>query len=102
MTRVTATLMLLLGAGLLRGQEFRGTISGQVKDATGAVIAGAAVRALQISTNQATSTLTNEDGYYDLPYLQTSDYEIEVSAAGFHKLKKTNVALLVAQKLDLE
>ena len=37
-----------------------------------------------------------------LPYLQPSDYDVEVTANGFHKMKKENVTLLVAQKLDLD
>ena len=41
-------------SGLLPAQEFRGTISGQVMDASGAAIVGATVRAVQRSTNQAT------------------------------------------------
>src|SRR4051794_11458026 len=88
-------------AGLLQAQEFRGTISGQVVDASGAAIVGATVKAVQRSTNQATGATTNQDGYYVLPYLQPSDYDVEVSANGFRKMKKENVTLLVAQKLDV-
>ena len=51
--------------------------------------------------NQATGATTNQDGFYALPYLQPSDYDVEVSANGFRKMKKENVSLLVAQKLDL-
>jgi hypothetical protein len=71
-------------------------------DASGAAIVGATVRAVQRSTNQATGATTNHDGYYVLPYLQPSNYDVEVSASGFHKIKKENVTLLVAQKLDLD
>jgi hypothetical protein len=97
------TLTLAFGAaGLLPAQEFRGTIAGQVRDGSGAAIVGATIRAIQRSTNQATGATTNQDGFYVLPYLQPSDYDVEVSANGFRKMKKENVALLVAQKLDLD
>src|SRR5689334_8320668 len=79
-------------------QEFRATLSGQVVDASGGAIAGAKVRAIQRSTNQATEATTNQDGYYTLPFLQPSDYDVEVTASGFHKTRKENITLLVAQK----
>src|SRR5438067_1238704 len=95
MRRLGVMLTLVLGStGLLPAQEFRGTISGQVMDASGAAIVGATVRAVQRSTNQATGAITNQDGYYVLPYLQPSGYDVEVSANGFHKMKKENVTLL--------
>jgi len=96
-------LTLFIGvAGLLSAQEFRGTISGQVVDPFGAAVVGATVRGIQRSTNQATEATTNQDGYYTLPYLYPSNYDVEVTARGFHKMKKENVTLLVAQKLDLD
>src|SRR5438045_1415823 len=102
MRRLGVVLIVVGAVGLLPAQEFRGTISGQVTDASGAAIVGATVRAVQRSTNQATGATTNQDGYYVLTYLQPSDYDVEVSANGFHKMKKENVTLLVAQKLDLD
>src|SRR5262249_3158337 len=102
MRRLGVLLVVAGVVGLLPAQEFRGTISGQVMDASGAAIVGATVRAVQRSTNQVTGATTNHDGYYGLPYLQPTDYAVEVSVNGFHKMKKENVTLLVAQKLDLD
>src|SRR5262249_15857084 len=102
MHRLGVLLTLIFGAAaMLSAQEFRGTISGQVTDPSGAAIVGATVRAIQRSTNQATEATTNQDGYYTLPYLQPSNYDVEVSANGFHKFKKENVTLLGAQTLHL-
>jgi hypothetical protein len=98
----TSTLTLLVVAGFLSAQEFRGTITGQVMDGSGAAVPGAKVRAVQRSTNQATDATTNQDGFFALPYLQPSDYDVEVTATGFRKAVKENVTLLVAQKLDLD
>lgn len=102
MGRLTVGIALLAAAGTGSAQEFRGTISGQVRDATGAAIPGATVRAVQKSTNQATEATTNQDGFYALPYLQPSDYDVEASAQGFRKMRQASVTLLVAQKLDLD
>src|SRR5262245_15463540 len=85
----------------LNAQDFRATIKGQVTDETGAAIAGAKVRAVQRSTNQSTERETNSEGFYTLPYLQPSTYDIEVTAPGFRKMRRENVTLLVADRLDL-
>jgi hypothetical protein len=82
-------------------QDFRATISGQVTDNSGAAVPDAKVRAIQRSTNEVTSAVTNRDGFYTLPYLQPSTYTIEVEAAGFSLQRRANVSLMVAEKLDL-
>jgi hypothetical protein len=95
---------LLLGmliVACLYGQDSRGTIAGFVTDASDAPLVGAKVRAIQRSTNEATDATTDHEGYYSLPYLQPSDYDVEASANGFKKLRRAGVRLLVAQKLDL-
>jgi len=83
------------------GQDFRATITGEITDKTGAAIAGAKIRAIQRNTNQAIEAVSNQEGRYTLPYLQPSTFDIEVTREGFNKLRRTNITLLVAEKLDL-
>jgi hypothetical protein len=83
------------------GQDFRATISGTVADKTGAAIVGASVRAVQRSTNEVKEAKTNGQGFYVLPFLQPSTFDLEVSASGFNKIRRENISLLVAEKLDL-
>ena len=83
------------------GQDFRATISGTVTDKSGAAIAGASVRAVQRNTNEAKETKANGEGFYVLPFLQPSTFDVEVSASGFNKIRRENISLLVAEKLDL-
>jgi hypothetical protein len=92
---------IFLIASALHGQDSRGTIAGFVTDASGAPLVGVKVRAVQRSTNQATEATTDHEGYYTLPYLQPSDYDVDATANGFKKLRRAGVALMVAQKLDL-
>jgi hypothetical protein len=91
---------LLLGAAV-SAQDFRATISGQITDPTGASIAGAKVRATHKNTAEVTETITNHEGFYTLTYLQPSSYDVEVIAPGFKRALRQDIALLVAQKLDL-
>ncbi len=85
----------------LQAQDFRATITGQVSDQSGAAIAGAAVKATQRNTNQVREATTNAQGYFTLAYLQPSTFDIDVTAPGFDKLRRENITLLVAEKLDL-
>src|SRR6266542_2556902 len=85
----------------LSAQDYRATITGQVTDQSGAAIVGAKVRAVQRDTNEAKEATTNQDGYYSLPYLQPSTYDIEVTATGFHKARREGVKLIVAEKQQL-
>src|SRR6516162_9885312 len=101
MLRPALVCLLLIACSPVHGQDFRATITGQITDMTGAAIAGAQVRAVQRSTNQPTETTTNQDGYYTLPYLPPSTYDLEVTAAGFNKLRRENITLMVAEKLAL-
>ena len=94
--------LLLLGLAVCaNAQDFRATISGQLTDHLGAPIPNAKVRAVQNSTNEAFSAVTNQDGFYTLPYLPPSTYTVEVQADGFSMHRRENVTLLVAEKLDL-
>ncbi len=86
---------------VLFAQDFRATISGQVTDSSGAAIPGAKVRAVQRSTNQVSEVTTNHNGFYTLPYLQPSTFDLEVTSTGFNTLRRENITLMVAEKLDL-
>src|SRR6266542_5644202 len=99
MRQLLSLALLLVSSVLsLSAQDYRATITGQVTDQSGAAIVGAKVRAVQRDTNEAKEATTNQDGYYSLPYLQPSTYDIEVTATGFNKARRENVTLLVADK----
>lgn len=86
---------------LLPAQDFRGSISGQVSDQSSASVPNATIKATNLSNNQVTETKTNSNGYYTLPYLNPGTYNIEVTAEGFSGLKRENIILQVADKLNL-
>src|SRR5512143_3732831 len=96
--RLFAVAVLL--ASVAAAQDYRATITGQVTDRTGGAIPNARVRAIQRGTNEATSALTDQDGFFALLYLQPGNFRVEIEAAGFSTQKHENVTLLVAQKLD--
>jgi Carboxypeptidase regulatory-like domain len=77
------------------GQMNTAEIVGQVKDPSGASIAGATVTATQTATQQKFNAVTNEAGMYLLPQLPLGEYELTVTAQGFKQAVQERVALHV-------
>ena len=51
-----------------------GTITGEVKDSTGAVVPGATVTVVNKATNATRTTTTNAVGLFDFPALQPGPF----------------------------
>src|SRR5262245_9886015 len=78
-------------------QTDRGTITGTVSDASGAVIPGATVEAKNLGTGITYNAGSSETGNYTLPQLPVGTYEVAVSLPGFKRFVSPNVTVSVAQ-----
>ncbi len=74
-------IFLLCCCGGLTAQTITGNINGTVTDASGAVIAGAKITAVNVETNVQTTTTSNNEGIYDIRFR----YTVTVDAQGFAK-----------------
>jgi hypothetical protein len=74
-------LALFLVPAVLYAQSFRGSIRGSVKDASGALLAGAKVTAKNNATGLLRETKTGEDGTYVMPELPAGVYVVMAEAA---------------------
>src|SRR5882724_10346731 len=88
------TLCLPFGAAFA---QTLGEITGEVRDASGAMTPNASVTVTNPDTNVARSTTTNNAGVYSFPDLTPGNYQVKVSAAGFDTVVKTNIVLQVQQ-----
>src|SRR5215468_11142544 len=88
--------LVLAGPALAYGQEFRGSIKGQVTDPSGAIVAGAQVTATRGGTEDSYTGTTNNAGDYSIPYVPPGTYSILVEAPGFKKIAQEGVSLDVA------
>src|SRR5581483_2142857 len=81
-----------------------GEITGTVTDATGAAVGGARVTAVNIDTNAARDSMTNDAGVYAFPSLPPGNYMVRVEKPGFKTSTRTDVLLEVQQsaRLDFE
>jgi hypothetical protein len=77
-------------------------ILGEVTDPTGAAVAGAQVTITNIGTGSTRRSATNEVGYYYVAGLDPGTYKVSVEKAGFKTQVRSDVVLLVNQKLSLD
>lgn len=82
-------------------QEFRGSITGQVTEASGALVANAQIRITNNANGSSTTAITNDSGNYSLLYLTPGQYTITVEATGFKKIVQQNIEVRVGDKLTL-
>jgi hypothetical protein len=101
---LTTTLVLLctLLAAPAYAQEFRGAVEGRVTDDTGAAVPGATVTITHVETNVASTTVTNENGNYTVPFLTPGTYKVSVELPGFKKVERDQVQVRVADKLVVD
>lgn len=74
-----------------------GTITGAVKDSSGAAVAGALVTVRHPSTNAVRDTVTNNEGIYTVPALVPGIYEVKAEKSGFKVSTRSNIELQVQQ-----
>jgi len=92
---------ILLSAGPLAAQRLDGTISGTVKDPSGAVIPGAAVTIVSDQTGETRSILTSDAGYYSVPNLLVGSYTVKVQVLGFAPYTRSKVQVQAAQVVEV-
>jgi hypothetical protein len=99
-------LPLLLGfLSCLPGAAFAGvggSISGTVKDASGAAMAKASVVLVNINTNLRQSTIADARGVYAFPVLPVGGYVLEVNYPGFRPYRRTGIVLDTNSALMLD
>jgi outer membrane receptor protein involved in Fe transport len=97
--RVVVFSMLLAGAVALKAQIVEtGTITGVVRDNSGAVVPSTQVVIRNAATGLANNTVTDSQGLYVSPPLSPGDYNVEFQAAGFGKLQE-HVRIEVGQRV---
>lgn len=80
----------------------RGTISGTITDQQGGVVPGVTVTVTNTATRQSRTAVTDGTGYYTLPLLEPSQYDITVELDGFKKVTRQGVQLDAGASIRLD
>jgi hypothetical protein len=90
-----ALLLLCTSVNQASAQVLYGQLVGNVKDASNAVIPGAAVTATNVNTNQVKETLANDAGQYTFRELQPGTYTLKVSVPGFKEFIRSEILVTI-------
>jgi hypothetical protein len=77
------------------------SLGGRVTDQSGAVVAGAKVTVTSAGTSASRDATTNANGEYQFSQLAPGKYNLTVTAAGFEKVEKAGMDLLVGQPASM-
>ncbi|HLM56572.1 MAG TPA: TonB-dependent receptor [Pyrinomonadaceae bacterium] len=109
--RVLTALMVALclsamAASVASAQTTTATVGGTVKDAQGAVVAGATVTLTDMATGREVTASTNSEGAFIFTDVRSGDYVLTAESAGFKKTEtrgvKVNVGMPATVNLELQ
>jgi len=95
-------LWLICATGAGWAQVDTGTLTGSIKDSSGALLPDAAVTATNLENGAATSAKADASGNYVLTPLRIGTYSLTAKAAGFGAEVRTNIVLNVQQSIRLD
>jgi len=86
-----------------QAQVLYGSLVGNVKDASGAIISGATVELTNLDTSQSRETTSKENGGFDFATIQPGKYNLKVSKPGFATATETGIVINASdtQRLDV-
>ena len=102
MPRSSFLVFCLLTLPLTLQAQVTGTITGTVRDGTGAVIPQARVTATNSETNLSRDVMTDGSGQYVIPPLVVGRYQIRVEKEGFAPFLQTGVVLQANTQVQVE
>ncbi len=86
--------LLTYGSSVLKAQLANTTsLVGSVTDSAGAAMAGVAVSAVNLDSQDTYKAVTNAEGSYTVEFLKTGNYRITAAQPGFQTLTKTGVTV---------
>jgi hypothetical protein len=94
---VATFLFSLLVCSSVFGQTSKGFIVGNITDPDGAVIVGANVKIVNVSTGVSRETVSTSDGSFRIDAVDPGTYRVEVGQTGFKTATRANVVVVVSQ-----
>src|SRR5581483_4024743 len=97
-----ALILALLSATVpVQAQTNTGTVSGEIRDPSGAVVVGARIRLIDVQTDVERQALSNEAGFYKFPLVPNGNYRLVTEASGFKSVTVQGIHIDVNQNLTV-
>ncbi len=94
--------LLLLSMPSIWAQSPAAQVSGQIRDASGAVIPGVVLEAHSEENSRVSSVLTDREGRYEFLRLVPGNYKIFASYRGFQSIEDKKLSLSAGQAVSLD
>jgi len=101
-TRVIVISLLFLLVGSAFAQSDRASVTGTVRDTSGAIVQGVQVTAINVGTGQRTTATTNELGFYTITNLVIGQYTLSFRHEGFRQFEQKGITLNVHQTAEID
>src|SRR5205809_3575195 len=98
----TVVLLLAFGTSLIFGQGGTATISGVVRDTSGALVPGVTITVKHVDSGLIRTVMTGETGNYSAPSLPVGPYEITTTMPGFKQAVRLGINLAVGQEAVID
>jgi hypothetical protein len=100
--RAVLLLGFVLGISIAASAQDLASLTGTVRDSSGAVVPNASVTVSSSIIGFKRTTTTNASGDYLLPDLPAGHYDLSISAKGFREFSAEDIILRVAQKARVD
>ncbi len=90
-------MLLVCSAGVFAQSQTTGNVEGVVRDANGAVVAGAEVTVTSKATGDERKVTTDESGAYAVTLLPSGTYRVQISAQGFRPTVFEDVKVAITE-----
>lgn len=98
---IALALFAVLAPGM-QAQDFRGSITGIVKDTQGGAMPGVSVTVTNEGTNVAASTVTDTGGHYRVQYLISGSYSVTFNLSGFKAVVRKGLGVRIGDVLTVD
>ncbi len=101
-TLLAMSAVVLLFSATLNAQVDTGSITGTVKDPSGAVIGGAKVTLTNEGTAATLSTTTGPDGTYKFAPVRIGSYKLDATSEGFQTITQTHAVVNISTNIVVD
>src|SRR3954452_8070306 len=91
----TIVLLVLASSAVAAGQAVKGSLLGNVSDASGLVLPRGTVTLTEVNTKISYSTLSNDSGYYIFSNLKDGTFRVVSELSGFKRIVRDGVEVPV-------
>ncbi len=97
-----AVLLLAAALAALQAQVNKSNLTGIVRDASGAAVAGAAIKLTSVDTGIARSETSDNSGFYRFTLLDRGIYRLDATLAGFKQFRQDGVELQTGETTTVD